>query len=224
MSSRDFPAGPVAGTSPSNAEDSGSIPGQGAGIPYASWSTNQDIKIRSNISYSKRTINFTFSCHKPVHLLHNSLSMVFPGSSADKESTSKRPRFHSWVGKFPGEGIGYPVQYSWASLVAQMVKNLPANAGDLGLIPGLGRSPGEGHGNPLQYSCLENPHGQRGLVGHSLQSHKELYTTEELSTAQSVIADKVIQEYVNDTAAFINMFLAHSTINWPSKSYIGINV
>ena len=31
------------------------------------------------------------------------------------------------------------------------------NAGDLGLIPGLGRSPGEGNGNPLQYSCLENP-------------------------------------------------------------------
>ena len=38
-----------------------------------------------------------------------------------------------------------------------MVKNLPDNAGDVGLIPGLGRSPGEGHGNPLQYSCLENP-------------------------------------------------------------------
>ena len=38
-----------------------------------------------------------------------------------------------------------------------MVKNLPVNAGDSGLIPGLGRSPGEGHGNPLQYSCLENP-------------------------------------------------------------------
>ena len=38
-----------------------------------------------------------------------------------------------------------------------MVKNLPPNAGDLGLIPGLGRSPGEGNGNnPLQYSCLEN--------------------------------------------------------------------
>ena len=30
------------------------------------------------------------------------------------------------------------------------------NAGDLGLIPGLGRSPGEGSGNPLQYSCVEN--------------------------------------------------------------------
>ena len=33
------------------------------------------------------------------------------------------------------------------------------NAGDLGLIPGLGRTPGGGHGNLLQYSCLENPHG-----------------------------------------------------------------
>ena len=45
-------------------------------------------------------------------------------------------------------------------LVVLLVKNLPANAGDIrdvGLIPGLGRSPGEGHGNPLQYSCLENP-------------------------------------------------------------------
>ena len=38
-----------------------------------------------------------------------------------------------------------------------MVKNLPANAGDVGLIPDLGRSPGEGNGNPLQYYCLGNP-------------------------------------------------------------------
>ena len=38
-----------------------------------------------------------------------------------------------------------------------MVKNLPATAGDMGLIVGLGRSPGEGNGNPLQYSRLENP-------------------------------------------------------------------
>ena len=37
-----------------------------------------------------------------------------------------------------------------------MVKNLPVNAGDLGLTPGLGRSPGEENGNPLQYSCLRN--------------------------------------------------------------------
>ena len=38
-----------------------------------------------------------------------------------------------------------------------VVKNLPANAGDAGSIPGSGRSSGGGHGNPLQYSCLENP-------------------------------------------------------------------
>ena len=37
------------------------------------------------------------------------------------------------------------------------VKNPPANAGDVGSIPGSGRSPGGGHGNPLQDSCLENP-------------------------------------------------------------------
>ena len=46
-----------------------------------------------------------------------------------------------------------------ASQVAIVVKNLPANAGDIrdvNLIPGLGRSPGIGNGNPLQYSCLEN--------------------------------------------------------------------
>ena len=43
--------------------------------------------------------------------------------------------------------------------VALVVKNLPANAGDIrdmSSIPGSGRSPGEGNGNPLQYSCLEN--------------------------------------------------------------------
>ena len=38
-----------------------------------------------------------------------------------------------------------------------MVKSLPANAGDTGLIPGSGRSPGEGNGNSVQYSCLGSP-------------------------------------------------------------------
>ena len=38
-----------------------------------------------------------------------------------------------------------------------MVKNLPANVGDAGLILGLEKNPGEGNGNPLQYSCLGNP-------------------------------------------------------------------
>ena len=44
-------------------------------------------------------------------------------------------------------------------------KESSCNAEDPGSIPGLGTSPGGGHGSPLQYSCLENPHGQRSLVG-----------------------------------------------------------
>ena len=56
--------------------------------------------------------------------------------------------------------------------MAQMVKNLSANTGDVGLIPGSGRSPGGGNGNPLQYSCLENPTDRGGL--QSVGGHKEL--------------------------------------------------
>ena len=54
----------------------------------------------------------------------------------------------------------FKFQYQVTGLqVVLVLKNLPANAGDIrdvGLIPGSGRSPGGGHGNPLQYSCLEN--------------------------------------------------------------------
>ena len=57
--------------------------------------------------------------------------------------------------------------YSWASLVAQLIKNPPAMWEiNLDLIPGLGRCPGGGHGNLLQYSCLENPYGHRSLAGY----------------------------------------------------------
>ena len=45
----------------------------------------------------------------------------------------------------------------WGFPGGSVVKNLPANAGDLGLILGSGRSPGGGNANPLKYTCLENP-------------------------------------------------------------------
>ena len=77
----------------------------------------------------------------------------------------------------------YMCMYIWVSQVAQVVKNLPFYAGDLGLIPGLGRSPGGRHGIPLQYSCLESPHGQRSLASYSPWGHKESDTTEQLSTS-----------------------------------------
>ena len=61
-------------------------------------------------------------------------------------------------------------------------KESACNAGDLdstlGSLTALGRSPGGGHGNSLQYSGLENPHGQRRLVGYSPWGHKESDTTE----------------------------------------------
>ena len=81
--------------------------------------------------------------------------------------TAGQNRAH--LGLSPGPSFslqGYTHQFvrpsvgDGASQVALMVKNPPANAGDLrdeGLTPGSARSPGEGHGNPLQYSCLENP-------------------------------------------------------------------
>ena len=63
-----------------------------------------------------------------------------------------------------------------------MVKNLPANAGDVGLILGSGTSPGGGHGNPLQYCCLENL-VERSLVGYSPQCLKESDMSEAIAAA-----------------------------------------
>ena len=84
-------------------------------------------------------------------------AMGFPHSSVGKESTCNAgdPSSIPGLGRFPGEGIGYPLQY-WASLVAQLAKNPPAMWETLGSIPGLGRSPGEEKGYSLQYSGLEN--------------------------------------------------------------------
>ena len=59
-----------------------------------------------------------------------------------KDPKSSSPLLTNRSGDFPGDSDGKASAY---------------NAGNPGLIPGLGRSPGEGNGNPLQYSCLENP-------------------------------------------------------------------
>jgi len=64
--------------------------------------------------------------------------------------------------------------------MALVVKNLPANEGDLrdqGSIPGRGRFPGEGNGSPLQYSCLENPM-DRGAWWATVCGDEESDTTE----------------------------------------------
>ena len=126
--------------------------------------------------------------------------MGFLGSSAGKESACNAGD----PGSIPGwesslwEGIGCPLQYSWASLVTQTnendtrVQESTRNAGDLGLIPGLVRSPGGGHDSPLQYSCLETPHWQRSLAGYSPWGPKELDTTEWLSTQAHIAHRRII--------------------------------
>ena len=92
-------------------------------------------------------------------MLSTSVFLGFPCGSAGKESACNAgdPSSIPGSGRSPRERIGYPLQFSWASLVAQMIKNPSACfAGDLGSIPGLGRSPGEGKDYLLQYSGLEN--------------------------------------------------------------------
>ena len=79
-----------------------------------------------------------------------------PHSGSRHTCNAEDPSSIPGSGRSYGEGIGYSFQYSWASLVAQLVKESTCNAGDMGSITGLGRSPGEGKGYPLQYSILEN--------------------------------------------------------------------
>ena len=69
---------------------------------------------------------------------------------------------------------------NWKSFY-DLIKESACNEGDPGSIPGSGRSPGEGNGYPLQYPCLENPHGQRSLVGHSPWGCRELDTMDRLT-------------------------------------------
>ena len=81
----------------------------------------------------------------------------FPGSSAGKESTCNAgdPGLIPGLGRSTGEGTGYPLQYSWASLVSQLVQNPPAMQETW--VRSLGwEDPLEKEWHPLQYSDLEN--------------------------------------------------------------------
>ena len=62
--------------------------------------------------------------------------------------------------------------YKKGFLGGSVVKNLPANAGDMGSIPGLGRTPGEGSSNPLQYSCLGNSRDRGAWLLQSMGSQE----------------------------------------------------
>ena len=99
-------------------------------------------------------------CALAPFLVSDWLVAHLPGSSAGKESAYNAGETGvRFLGRedSPGEGIGYPLQYSWASLGGSAGKEFASNGGDLASVPGLGRSVGaEGKGTPLQYSGLEN--------------------------------------------------------------------
>ena len=81
--------------------------------------------------------------------------------------------------------LGYPG--------GSVVKNPPANAGDTGLIPGLGRSPSKGNCNPLQYSCLENPMDRMDWQAtvHGVVKELDMPATEQ----QQYRHDKIMSEF-----------------------------
>ena len=90
-----------------------------------------------------------------------------------------------------------------------VVKNLPANAGDvrdLGLIPGSGRFPGGGHGNPLQYSCLENPL-DRGAYRATVHRVSKTWTWLQWFTTQESIRMSQNSQLVNPWISWSGLFL-----------------
>ena len=103
----------------------------------------------------------------------------------------RRPQFNSWAGKSHWRRHRLPTPIFMGFPCGSAGKESACNAGDLGLIPGLGRYPGEGKGYPLQYSGL-----------YSLWGRKQSNTTEQLSLSfhlqkLSILqsTDKIINRY-----------------------------
>ena len=95
----------------------------------------------------------------------------------------RRPWFNCWVGKISWRRDRLPTPVFLGFLGGSDGKESAFSAEDLGSILWLGRSSGGGHGNLPQHSCLDNPHGQRSLVGYSPWGWIESEITEWLRTA-----------------------------------------
>ena len=108
----------------------------------------------------------------------------FPGISTDEESACNigDPGLIPELGRSPGKKIGYPLQYSWASLVAQSVKNPPAMQ-RTGFDPLVGKFPWRREWQPTSVCLPGESHGQRILMGCSPWGCKELHMTEQLTLA-----------------------------------------
>ena len=125
-------------------------------------------------------------------------SLGFPSSSASKESACNAgdPDLVPGLGGSPGEGISYPLQYSWASLVTQKVKNHPAMWDTW--VWSLGQK------NPLEEGVATHSSILAWRIpwteepgGLSLWGCKGLDTIEQLSTAQGIHYGKILKKWAN---------------------------
>ena len=110
------------------------------------WKTEKGEKLGFVLSKCEQYKHF----HIQPSRMHCRASLIAKESTCNAGDPSSIPG----SGRSAWEGIGYPLHYSWASLVAQLVKNPPTMRKTW--IPGSGSSPGEGKGYPLQCSGLEN--------------------------------------------------------------------
>ena len=115
-------------------------------------------------------------------MLAYTISQDFPQTSLGKESACNAgdPSSISRSGRSAGEGIGYQLQYSWASLVAQPLR-ICLQRGRPGFNAWLGKIPGRRERLPIPVSWPGEFHGL-----HSSWGHKELDTTEQLSVSLSI--------------------------------------
>ena len=134
-----------------------------------------DANIKSNINL----LNFKI-------ILYTILFFNFTGSSAGKEPACNAGDPGSILGseRSTGEGIGYPLQYSWASLVAQLVKKLPVT---WKFTLWFGKIPWRRERLPTPVFWPGEFHGQSSLVGYCPWGCKELDITEQLMLSLSFI-------------------------------------
>ena len=129
----------------------------------------------------------------------------FSGSSVSKESTCNTgdPSLIPGSEISPGEGTGYPLQYSWASLMAQLVKNPPTMWETWVQSLGWEDNPGEGKGYPLQYSGLEN---SMDCIVHGVTKSRTRWSDFHLHRFQLSSQENILPEDWDATSHFTAPF------------------
>ena len=159
----------------SSGQDS-ELPLQGAGVwslvrklrPYLFSKVKKNLRFIRNFQSHGTMFVMKYSWWKHHTIIHWVNIIVLSIDNGQTQNLKMRiniktPRYTS----FPGGSV---------------VKNLPANTGDAGLIPGLGRCPVEGNGNSVQYSCLENPMDRGAWWARVYRVTEEMDATEWLNS------------------------------------------